>query len=766
AGDDESDPEATEVAGDPVSRSEAQSLGYTSLMPPKDDSPSSSVRVRLKSLPPETGAEAVDKLLTAWNLLKKNKIEEAMTISQEVAFQNPSMMEPKLVISRCFVARREYAKGLNVLNTIPDEDKDAEAFYYSGLCLSRIGKIKDALAVLKKSRVMSTDDVSRKRANDLILSLQGEQIACPVCGRKTTYDSMVEVEDRLLCATCAKKTKHVAHNKEGEEEEEESDPEVDLKKPRKKIRPPLTRAEMILRASFVLILLAAVALGLYLLYEFSPNNSAWIRSSIPIVGEYLPSVPQAQLPQAHAPQPARRVIPTLSFDSPELGKAMAGIALSRQLSLGGQSAKNAAFQMAFKPEPGGEYRLDPQSGAFSWLPGDGDAGKTFTITFSAEAEGMNVREQVNQVTVSPAPRFRRVGVWPGADPNKAMFMCVGEIASEGVSDLALFSGEYWRGEIALLSPGPNGEFEEKARADLHGRPAGAGIIMADDEKWLAVADYWNSRLRFFTFRDNSLSEIAVNLELPGRPLLAGFHTKASVSAVLCQTGSSLTVIAYRQKGQRDSEKLGEWRIPGEYVWRRLLVVERGGNNPPAVIAVGSDIGRSILFMEVGRKDPLVIRRDGVDGTLIDAAPYPDRHALLCLLEKNGAHYTAVMELPPYLRQGDSGSRSAPPPQPARSAPAAASDTPLNFNGPPPFCGMAVCDFSGFGDDLLLLGATRLGAVFGHGGASQTELTFWPLPAPARLFGQLEPIRQPKAERSEVVFVDMNGTLWAAGVYDQ
>jgi tetratricopeptide (TPR) repeat protein len=762
-GDGKSTTAIIDVLGEPVSRSEAKSLGYSSFGNLRAGSTRAVTRIMHRPLPPDLEAPLADKMETAWNHLRCNELDEAMTLAQEVAWEKPDLVSAKLLIARCFIVRDQNDKALAILSAIPDPERDAEILYYTGFCQSRLGKTKEAIATLQQSQKNSTDTLIRQRAGDLLLSLRGEKSICPLCGRKFDYESLVEAGDRLLCPDCAREELEKA----GDDDPE--DGETNAKR-RKRLRPPLTPVEMAIRIVFVLFFFFMLGFSVYLVYLLSPEHYKWLRSNLPYVGEFMPPPPYIPPPPSSLPvyRPPR-VLPAVDFSSPPLQKAMARVPVTHKLALDGMSIGKGEFKVEFDPVPSGPFELDKQNGILTWTPSLEDGGKTFTITFDADLDEARANKQVNRLTVSDGPQFRRLGTLPNASPGKTAFMIASDITGDGEVELALFSGDYWRGEIAIFSPGADGGSRRMATAALSGRPAGMGFIKADEETWLAVPDYWNSRLRFFAFRNQSLAEMSMDIDLPGRPILAGFNAETSVSAVLCQINGETRLICYRQLGQLANERIGDWKLPNGYIWRRIFVLPVPGREIPAIVAMGSSFGRTVLLMEPGEAQAKIIQRTGWDGILIDAVPSSVRPAIHCLWDKNGRRFAGILEIPVSAAPPNASGAAERNPSASDTAPAlgarAVRETARDFKeirvvGPPALCGFAALNQSGSSADIMILGASRLDVAFDYGAPGSDNVYSWPLPAPARLFGQLTPISKPDAENPEVAFMDADGNIWA------
>lgn len=743
--DDLDDIDAIEVDGEPVSRNEARNMGL--VLDSKREFRSATTKMRLERLPSDVGIELAKKMEWAWEHLKRNEIEEALTLAQEVVWEYPTLVAAKLVIARCFIHRKEYEKGLAILRAIPDADKTAEVYYYIGMCLSRIGKILEAIEALKKSQGIANDMLVRKRAGDLLLHLQGEQIVCPGCGKKTLYDSMVEVGDHMVCTNCAKSGAIPDDDEEYDEEYDDDDDIGPNTRRRRRLRPPMTKADILLRFAAALFVVFLIGVGGYILYIVSPEYYSLLRSYLPASWTFIPQADKPDRPsggqaKTAAPQSAS-IIPGLFFDSQPVTTAVAGVELRHRLSVESMRNQRAKYSVFFDPAPAGRYSLDAASGAFSWTPAPEDAGKTFEVTFSGQFNLGRPNDQVNQVAVYSGFEFRRLGAWPNHDTDSTRFILTEDLTGDATPELVLISGDYWKGGVAVLSAGESGGYGQIDDATLSGHPVGAGIITAGAEKWVAVADYWNSRIRYFALRDGRLSEMALTIDLPGEPVLADFNRELSISAVLCRSGDSLRIIAYRQDGQLHFTRIGEWEVPdSDVVWRRLLILPTILDAPPVLALLGGNIGDSVLLFEQNVAAPRSLEH-GRKGTLIDAVQNSEKLLLHCLVDNDGTAELVTLD-------------------PAAEGAARFDPVPLGvdhalgglFSGP--LIGDDAADVAVFTSD-------RFAVAFASPDSLLHGVNFWPLPAPARIFGKVAPLPRPDGKGVDLVFADAGGGLWSVGL---
>lgn len=740
--DDQGDVDAIDVSGEPVSRSEAKNMGLASFESGRHAARSAATRMRLDQLPADVSSELAGKLEKAWQHLKRNETDQALTVAQEVVWEYPSLVAAKLIIARCFINRKEYEKGLAILQAVAESDKNAECYYYIGLCQSRLGRLKDAIDSLKRSRSSTKDDAIRRRAGDLLMHLQGEQAVCEVCGKKALYDSMVEVGNRLVCANCAKSD---AADDDDDEYDDDEYEYVGNRRRRRRLRPPLSRTDVLMRLLAVLFVFLLLTFGVYLLFMLAPSYYASFRSYFPASWRFLPQAsPVGSETGSQGARPAPelpRIVPGLVFNSKPIETAVVGVEVRRRLRVSGMgNAGESWYSAQFYPNTSGPFTLDQATGSFTWTPGADDAGKEVELTFGGSFNKIMLTEnQVNMVKVSSGPAFKKVGTWKNASPVTAQYILAEDFIGDAAPELVLLSGEYWRGMISIFQADPDGLYTEVTSTAFSGHPAGVGIIRAGEEKWLAIADYWNARIRYYTVRDGNIAEMAITVELPGRPVLAAFHRELSISVALCQTADGFRAVAYQQDGQLNFNKIGEWDIVGDTVWKRLFVIPGDNRDaPPNMALVGADLSDSVLFLAVG-KDPRAIRTSD-QGVVIDAAMSGRVGRLYCLVASEGQTSLVHVDLV--------GNVGLPP----------FDAIPLGEQ--PLLGGLAVEDFDGDGvEDILALASSRLGVVFGGEDGAPSPPYFWSVTAPSRLFGGLAAFPAMTGRGGQAVFVDTAGDLW-------
>lgn len=743
--------DAIEVSGEPVSRSEAKNMGFAQFDSSREAKESSSL-FRQEHLPSGLSDELTKKLEKAWQHLKKNELDDALTLAQEVVWESPDLVAPKVVIARCFINLKEYNKAFNILQAIPEDDTNAEILYYTALCLSRLGKVKEAIDTLKLAKVAASsgDGVIRKRANDLLLHLQGEQTVCPVCGKKVLYDSMVEVGDQTVCANCAKNMPEEEDEEEDDDDDEwdEDEDESGGRRRKKRPRPPLTKIDILIRFVFVLFLVGFLLLGVYMMSFIAPDYYAKIRPILPDSWEFLPRAgnvtPISEILENASTQ-QNTPAPSITFDSAPLTTAVAGIEVHHKAWVRNMEKRDGVFRVSFQPEPTNKYRFDEKSGELSWLPAEQDAGKVFTVTFGAAFNNVVARDQINKVAVSSGPRFRSMLSIGEPRPGQIVHLLAEDLGGGEQAEIIAVQGQYWQGQISAFEETQDGFLQQVSRTAIPGRPAGAGVVLADGEKWLAVADYWNSRLRYYALRDGNLSEMAVDVDLPGRPLLAGFDRDSSMSVIVCSGESRLNLVCYRQEGQLKNTKIGEWPLPDDFVWRRILVLpanEEEGRGPIPIL-IGGEPSGSIFLVDIAG-DRLVPMKLDVPGGIVDAAIGADGR-VHCLVESEGRlnlvnfthSFTGEAQEVVVSAVGD-----------------AAVVTGLVSVGFLARDGM---------HDLTVLSSDRLGISFVGSDGRYGDFKWWNLPKPSRLFGDVVAVPAANGYSARMFYIDNAGDLWRVGI---
>ncbi len=737
------DIDAIEVSGEPVSRAEARKMGITAYDTSYRAKAATTI-IRVDQLPKDITQEDSDKLKQALDLLQQNEIEGALTLAQEVVWEYPDLIPAKLIIARCFINRKEYNKSLAILNAIPEQDRDFDVTYYMALTQSRLGDVRDAIANLKRVRTASADTLVRKRANDLLLHLQGEKTVCPACGKQTLYDSMVDIGDQTVCTNCAK---IVAEGGIAEEIVDDDDlpddaPVKGETRRRKRLRPPLTKWDILVRVFFALFILAFLVFGVYILQFISPDHYRSIRPLLPASWTFLPPVvtdtPLAATPSG--PEPPR-VVPTMLFDSPPLTRAVVGVPLRHKLVIEGMEDRpDAEYRVVVSPPPAGPHSLDANRGEFTWTPAADDAGKTFTITFTGVFTTIQSMDQVNRVAVSPQPVFKGVATLPPRRPGEATYLAAHDLTGDGAAEFIAVSGRFWDGVISLYQDGGDGFYKLATNTTFPGRPAGAGVIRAGDEYWIAVADYWNSRLRFYAFRSGHIAEMALSFDLPGRPVLSGFDAESALVTVLCRTDDAMRAVTFRQDGQLNTNRLGEWTLANEPVWQKVVIPAASETLPePLPLLVGGTAANGLYLLDPTKDEPVRIDLDR-PGVITDAAAGPEGRVYLLL--RDGESVTVTSFLP--------------------ATDGRAVDVRDNpFGAWPALSGLAALRFSASapGPDVMVLDTDTLRTGLALVPDQPLTMMEVPLPTAARVLGNVVTMAKKDRTGSILLYLDAARDVW-------
>ncbi|MCD7895812.1 MAG: tetratricopeptide repeat protein [Planctomycetaceae bacterium] len=732
------DIDAIEVSGEPVSRAEARKMGITAFDTSYRAKAATTI-IRVDQLPKDITDTDSEKLKQALSHLQHNEIEDALTLAQEVVWEYPDLIPAKLIIARCFINRKEYNKSLAILNAIPEHDRDFDVTYYMALTQSRLGDVREAISNLKRVRTSTADTLVRKRASDLLLHLQGEKTVCPACGKQTLYDSMVDIGDQTVCTNCAKIVAEGGVAEEIVDEDEFDDDEEPVKgetKRRKRLRPPLTKGDILIRVVFGLFVLAFLVFGVYMLQFISPDHYRTVRPYLPAGWTFLSPIatdtPVSAGPSG--PEPPR-VVPTMLFDSPTLTRAVVDVPLRHQLVIEGMEDRpDAEYRAVITPPPAGPHSLDAARGEFVWTPAAADAGKTFVITFTGVFTTVQSMDQVNRVTVSPGPVFKGIATLPPRRPGETTHLVAHDLSGNGSAEFIAVTGRFWDGVISLYQDGGDGFYKLVTSTTFPGRPAGAGGIRAGGEYGIAVADYWNSRLRLYAFRSGHIAEMALSFDLPGRPVLAGFDAETSLAAVLCRTENVMRAVSFRQEGQLNTERLGDWTLPNEPIWQKVVIPSASEALPePLPVVVGGTAGNGVYLLDPANDDPVRVQLDR-SGAIIDAAAGPDGKVYILLRDGESLSVTSFFPTP-------DGRAVDVRDQPFGSWPALSGLAALQFSASAP------------GPDIVVLDAATLRAGLALvAGAPPTPLET-PLPTAARVLGNVATMTKKDGSGAMLLYLD-------------
>lgn len=700
------------------------------------------------------------RLEAAWEHLRRNELDDAVAIAEVLVRERPDAPEPKLVLARSFINRREYQKALTTLQTIPESVRNADAYYYLGLCRSRMADKSRALEALEKSVAAATDESSRRRARELMGHLRGDtRIVCPECGKSASHGAMVEIGNKTVCADCADRMADrtppapVPAHPPVDPTVNPSDKPVD----RPTVKPPAHGESGLgrrsLRRGFCLLLFLALALalayaGVYAFSEFSPDRYAAVRSRLPESWTFLPAAGSGpRAPDVPSDFSGERLSADIRIDSPKIEHAVSGLPIRHRLSVDGMQGLDGDFTALFSPEPRGRHRIDARTGEFSWTPAEEDVGRRFSLTFGVAFKNARAREQVNSVRVFSVPRFRVLHHLFDPEPGDKTFLFSADVTGDGRRDVIAVAGGFWDGTAAVLEETVDGLFHPQDRVNLPGRPVGAGLLSVAGKPWLAVADYWNSRLHYYVFENGRAVEAPVEVAVPGKPLLAAFDGESGLSAVLCRLDGSTRLVGHRAVDRTHVEKVGDWEVPAGHVWRSLLYLPEGAASGPRARAllIGSEPGRSV-FLATPERGELLPVRVPVGGNVVNAA-LAGNGRVKCLVELDGKYSLVAFDV-----DGGgivSGLRT------------------VYLPGGPFLNGMVGLDLfggdsgAGKGDDVALLSATKLALVFSHedGGVASE----WELPAPSGLFGPMTILTGAGGGPDGAVYLDAAGDLWCVGL---
>jgi DNA-directed RNA polymerase subunit RPC12/RpoP len=745
----DSDDGIAEVSGEPISRNEAKTLGVFDLNQQSSlmERGSRTTRVRRKSAsgrhaafaaPEGVSPETVRKVEEARDLLSEGEIEKALTLAQEAVWEQPSFVAAKVVIARAFIANNENSKALALLQAIPDQEMIAEAVYYQGIALNNIGRGPEALEAFKKSLARASSDADlRKHATDMISRMRGEYIACPICGRKVLPDAIVDIGEESVCSDCARKL----------EEEEPDDDEFDATglRRRRKLRPPKSKTDILLR---IVIGILALFIILFALYYAAPDYYMKFRSLLPESWSFPPRTGFLALPPPSSGTGAGlmdntpKVLPSFVITSEAMKNPMVGVPFTHQVQSIGMNSPSYQFEIS--PGPAEAPEFDPMTGVFTWTPGSDDEGKKFQIVFRGIHGTSLSMDQENTVAVLSRPAVKTTNASSAAEIGDLCRLLAADVDGDGKTELTAISGDYWTGRIKVFALETDGTLRERWQSEFSGRPVGAGIVSARGETWLAIADYWNSRIRFFAIRNNALSEVALSIILPGRPIMADVDPETSIIAALCLSDSGFQAVAYRQVDQLASEHLGTWPIPDNSLWRNLHILKantgsQSGSTPGQAVKAPPQSARLALVR--GGARPLYYL-DSSDGgtwresgttvaTVLDSIRTENDDGVLLLTSGLNRKAAAV-----------------------RIDPATSQERRYELDGlpEPVSSGMVLFDANADGKrDLAVITSEAIAVYFEQDDGPGKKPVLAPMTGRARLFGSSAAFRQEASEPAEMMF---------------
>ncbi|MCC8167356.1 MAG: hypothetical protein LIQ31_14750 [Planctomycetes bacterium] len=429
------------------------------------------------------------------------------------------------------------------------------------------------------------------------------------------------------------------------------------------------------------------------------------------------------------------------FDSPPLTRAVVDVPLRHQLFIEGMEDRpDAEYRVVVNPPSAGAHSLDAATGEFVWTPAPDDAGKTFTITFTGVFTTIQSMDQINRVTVSPRPVFKGVATLPPRRPGEATHLVSHDLSGDGSAEFIAVSGRFWDGVISLYQEGGDGFYKLVTNTTFPGRPAGAGVIRAGDEYWIAVADYWNSRLRLYAFRSGHIAEMALSFDLPGRPVIAGFDAESSLVTVLCRTGEAMRAVSFRQEGQLNTNRLGEWTLPNEPIWQKVVIPTASETVPePLPVVVGGTAGNGLYLLDPAKTEPVRIALDR-PGVITDAAAGPD--GKIYILLRDGETLTVTS----FFATADGGAGDV-------------RDHP--FGAWPALSGLAAIRFSASSSepDVVVLDTATLRAGLALIPGQPLTPVEVPLPSPARVLGNVSTLAKKDGTGTTLMYLDVARDVW-------
>lgn len=696
------------VMVEPVSRAEAEKIGVD--IHPRQPGGKADGTSIINNGNSTASADPMEVMADIRQMLRQGKVDLALPLAQELVWQHPELTAAKVLIARCFQAKREYPKAIAILQSIVSTTEDDDAYYFLAVCQKDSGKRKEAGQTIERALKIAKDTSIRRRAQDLSLAIKGEPVQCEECGREFTPDVLTEIDGQLVCTECA--------------ESLAIDDEVTRQTKR---RSHYRRRLVYQRLKSIAVFIVFIGILGWVGY----TNRYYIKEIFRIADSKPPT------PLTSPEPPARKG--TFDLSSPIISKAIVGLELEHNAHAEGLE-KGDDYFVQINPKPVGLFSIEADSGLFRWKPAPEDAGKTYTVTFHVESAKKLSRPQINKIYVSPGPMFRSAGqAWKDAAPGKANFMMAADLSGSGIDDLVLATGDYWQGSLSIFTPGKDGLFAQRARTEFSGRPVGLGIIKAGGEPWLALADYWSGRIRFFSIRKGELGEMADSIDLPGRPLLAAFNAENFLFATLCHTPQGKLVVVLSRLNDLKQEKLGEWPVPGIHNWLSLFIMDIVPNTadknkaPEVTLAlISGDPDASLFLLESQTGEWRNGDREKPKTAIQKAVRTPEGLAFDC----DDGKYSSFVE----WKDGRWSPRQE---MIQRIEPLAFVCQDIDSDGNP---------------DLLSLGRSDL-CLLAHSIEGKRLLTTtWQLPAGPPPLGPITTVRDEKG--SMVVYPDRAGNLWS------
>ncbi|MHC4885958.1 MAG: tetratricopeptide repeat protein, partial [Planctomycetota bacterium] len=158
---------------------------------------------------PEAAAEASsgDPLEAAYERLGEGDVDGALSQAQALVGTDPTNVEAKLLIARCFGKSGEFAKAKPILkNILSSQETFAEAWFLLGRCEQELGLDSDAATSFRRVAELEPGSELGERAQSLISSLKvSEAGVCSSCLESFPLASLADVNGKPTCPGCREK---------------------------------------------------------------------------------------------------------------------------------------------------------------------------------------------------------------------------------------------------------------------------------------------------------------------------------------------------------------------------------------------------------------------------------------------------------------------------------------------------------------------------------------------------------------------------------